>query len=329
MCIRDSEGSFAERRGRLDSALRNSLKVSKTDLLQRNIFQGVNVVRRGSRQLEEKLSARPPLEEMISKRRLSADYVDKVFPDRLEDSIAPSAERIERVSLHRLLAPPAKKQGSSSAAAAPGGGAPQAPSSQAQGPPLDPAMLAAMVVQAAMMSKSNDPRSITGMPQQAAPTMPGQMWPGQVGQARPPYDMSWPKMVAPYMLRPDMAATSPTIGTEKAASSSSSALIGHNLQPPLSPVAAEGHSHPPAVSAFGTQAKVSRPKQEASFGSASLPVAPVSSTRVPKPPVQVARIEGDRIQKPAFIRLLDDFCERMLNKDVSGSVAVTVAPPAT
>lgn len=328
MCIRDSEGSFEERRGRLDSALRNSLKVSRTDLLQRNIFQGVNVVRRGSRQLEEKLSARPPLEEMISKRRLTADYVDKVFPDRLEDSVAPSAERIERVSLHRLLAPPARKQGSLSATAASNGTSAKAP--QSQGTQLDPAMLAAMVVQAAMMSKSNDPRPNPGAPQQVAQTMPGQMWPGQVGQTRPNFDATWPKMMSPYLRRPDVAANCPP-DAENLASSASSVLMGSTQQAPSTPIVVEGRPGQPLnISAYIAQPKVAKPKQDGASVATSPPMfSQGMSARMPKPPVQVTRIEGDRSQKPAFIRLLDEFCERTLNKDVSGSVPMTVAPPTS
>jgi len=84
---------------RLDNSLQQSLKVTRGDLMQRNIVQGVNVVRRGSRMLEEKVGARPPLEEMVASQRLPPDYIDRAFPEKQEDSVAPVGERIERVSL--------------------------------------------------------------------------------------------------------------------------------------------------------------------------------------------------------------------------------------
>jgi len=145
-CIRDSEGSFDERRKRLARCLQHSLTVTKVDLIQRNIVSGVNVVRRGAHTLEVQLQRRPPLLEMIASRRLPPDYLDKAFPSDPAQSVAPLAERKSRVSLHSLLAQP-------SSGAPPSVGV--SPSMRPQvNPPvgLDPAMFAAMVVQVAMMS---------------------------------------------------------------------------------------------------------------------------------------------------------------------------------
>merc|ERR1719440_2635404 len=94
-CIRDSEGTFSERRARLDTSLQKSMKITKSELMQRNIVQGVNVVRRGSRALEGLLGARPALDEMVTSKKLPPDYLDKAFPTDQKDSVAPLADRIE------------------------------------------------------------------------------------------------------------------------------------------------------------------------------------------------------------------------------------------
>lgn len=134
ICIRDAEGTFQDRRARLEVRLQNSMAVSKMDLIQRNIVQGVNVVRRGAHALEQRLRHRPSLKDMISSNRLPQDYLDRVFPSDPERRVAPLADRIERVSLHRLLEPPSEASAARRPAAT-----------------LDPAAVAAMFVQVAKM----------------------------------------------------------------------------------------------------------------------------------------------------------------------------------
>lgn len=157
-CIRASEGSFEERRERLSKTLARSRQVTKMDLIQRNIVQGVNVVRRGSRSLEGLIERRPSLSDMVAQKRLPPDYIDRAFPSDPALSVAPTADRIERVSLQHLLPSPT-------------------PSLQGlrPGAPLDPATLAAMVVQVAMMSKDN---------QNQSPSMPSMA--GSQAQAQAP-----------------------------------------------------------------------------------------------------------------------------------------------
>jgi len=133
-CVRDSEGTYSERRERLRRALERSSQVTKMELMQRNIMQGVNVVRRGMHMIGGQLRQRPSLAELIAAKKLPEDYLARAFPENLADSVAPLPERIERVSLQKLLAPPNGP----------------APSSRHPGP-LDPAMLAAMMVQATML----------------------------------------------------------------------------------------------------------------------------------------------------------------------------------
>jgi len=136
VCIRDSEGSFSERQNSFSGQLKKSLSVSKADLLHRNIMQSVSVVSRGKNVLHGFFEARPTLEDLKAKRKLAPDYEERLFPADPANSVAPLAERIERVSLHRLLAPP-----TTNVAAAPSGRAPG---------PLDLAMLADMMQMAIM-----------------------------------------------------------------------------------------------------------------------------------------------------------------------------------
>mmetsp|Transcript_127911 Transcript_127911/g.409763 ORF Transcript_127911/g.409763 Transcript_127911/m.409763 type:complete len:298 (+) Transcript_127911:152-1045(+) len=136
VCIRDSEGSFSERQNSFSGQLKKSLSVSKADLLHRNILQSVSVVSRGKNVLHGFFEARPTLEDLKAKRKLAPDYEERLFPADPANSVAPLAERIERVSLHRLLAPP-----TTNVAAAPSGRAPG---------PLDLAMLADMMQMAIM-----------------------------------------------------------------------------------------------------------------------------------------------------------------------------------
>ncbi|CAK0824747.1 unnamed protein product, partial [Prorocentrum cordatum] len=82
LCVLGSEGSFLERRARLDARLRRSLAVTRAELVRRNIVQGVSVVRRASHALEAWLPRRPPLGALIAAGRLATDYVDRAFPIR-------------------------------------------------------------------------------------------------------------------------------------------------------------------------------------------------------------------------------------------------------
>ncbi|CAK0824746.1 unnamed protein product, partial [Prorocentrum cordatum] len=152
LCVLGSEGSFLERRARLDARLRRSLAVTRAELVRRNIVQGVSVVRRASHALEAWLPRRPPLGALIAAGRLATDYVDRAFPIR-RDKEAPLAERVERVLLERLLAPPAPQPRAPlrtlwpphGLGSDPGGDpVPPAPS---PAPRVDPAALASVVVQ--------------------------------------------------------------------------------------------------------------------------------------------------------------------------------------
>lgn len=108
MCIRDSEGSFQQRRLRLHTAISKALLVTKSQLIERNILQGVNVVRRGIHALRNHVQQRPQLSELMVAKRLPLDYIDKLFPTDLAGSVAPLAARKERVCLNRLLDFPSK-----------------------------------------------------------------------------------------------------------------------------------------------------------------------------------------------------------------------------
>ncbi|CAE7645305.1 unnamed protein product [Symbiodinium microadriaticum] len=158
-CIRDAEGSFEERRQRLEQRLRKSQEVSRADLVQRNIVPGVSVVRRGIHVLEGLLRSRPSLEQLTAANRLPPNYIDKMFPDDASGSAAPKAERKPAVSLNQLLSPPSNRPG---AAVSPGPAGPPnympVPGGQV---PVDPAVLATWMVQAAMMKS---PSPITGLP---------------------------------------------------------------------------------------------------------------------------------------------------------------------
>eukprot|EP00928_Gymnodinium_smaydae_P015961 TRINITY_DN15943_c0_g1_i1.p1 TRINITY_DN15943_c0_g1~~TRINITY_DN15943_c0_g1_i1.p1 ORF type:complete len:332 (-),score=104.82 TRINITY_DN15943_c0_g1_i1:188-1183(-) len=133
VCVRDREGSFEERRERLEARLEHSRSISKGDLMQRNIVQSINVVRRGSRSLEPLLDARPTLQELVEEKRLPPDYLDRLFPTDATGSVAPLAERIERVSLHRLL-----PQDSAAAAPLRNGAAQPGAAATQKGMPLKP-----------------------------------------------------------------------------------------------------------------------------------------------------------------------------------------------
>lgn len=157
-CIRDSEGSFAERRRRLHVQLKHSRTVTKMDLIQRNIIQGVNVVRRGAFSLEGQLKRRPTLISMEATGKLPPNYIDLLFPNNSAASVAPLAERKERVQLHQLLAP----------------FPPEAPINMpGLSRHLGPEMFAAMLAQMAPMS-----------PDQQLPPALGQLQPA-LGQLQP------------------------------------------------------------------------------------------------------------------------------------------------
>lgn len=186
-CIRDSEGSFEERRRRLDRRLRRSLEVTRADLIQRNILQGFNIVRRGTRVLEGFVTRRPTIGEMVSSRRLPPDYVDHAFPgpqsrpaqvptiSTSPPGAPPERQRVERVLLHKLLDPPSDPRTVPST-----GSRPQMPNgalapfqgSGHQGYPagVDPAVLGTMLARAgvdpaalATMMASRDPAALAAM----------------------------------------------------------------------------------------------------------------------------------------------------------------------
>eukprot|EP00439_Symbiodinium_sp_Y106_P045939 s815_g5.t2 len=169
-CIRDTEGSFEERRQRLDQRLRKSQEVSRADLVQRNIVPGVSVVRRGIHVLEGLLRSRPSLEQLTAANRLPPNYIDKMFPDDASGSAAPKAERKPAVSLNQLLSPPSNRP--EAPGPPPGAAVSPGPAGPGPGPPnympvpggqvpVDPAVLATWMVQAAMMKS---PSPITGLP---------------------------------------------------------------------------------------------------------------------------------------------------------------------
>lgn len=97
--------------------------------------------------MERLQKQRPSLDEMINQGHVQAGYLDRLHPADEADSVAPLAERIERVSLERLLPvdpPPAT--------------APR-PTAPAQWPPgsgqvLNPAMLADLVMAQAAQARS-------------------------------------------------------------------------------------------------------------------------------------------------------------------------------
>lgn len=300
-CIRDSEGTFAERRAKLHRSLQRSLKVTKGELMQRNIVQSVNVIRRGSRALEGLVGSRPPLGDMVAAKRLPPDYIDQAFPTKAENSVAPLADRIERVSLQRALQQPQHpgrrstwQPGqhdfpSANSSALLNTGAPASSSGGMAAPPqMDPAMLAAMVVQVAMMSGDKRPHS--------PPVMPGQPWLGQApmsqGQVPP-----WQPMAAAQMQRPP--ATVPA-----------AALMGR--KEPASVAAAV-----PATIATTEQPQPLAGVQAAVQAPSATPVA-VGADAPPKPkPQRRPDSSGARPQRPAFLRLLDEFCDKALAKEAS------------
>merc|ERR1719487_2965686 len=53
--------------------------------------------------LEGHIEKRPSLNDLISAGRLPANYLAQAFPEDPANSVAPLAERIERVSLSQLL----------------------------------------------------------------------------------------------------------------------------------------------------------------------------------------------------------------------------------
>ncbi|CAK9015768.1 unnamed protein product, partial [Durusdinium trenchii] len=212
-CVLSSEGSFEERRHRLDWHLQRSRQVSRGDLVQRNIVQGssvhaasvcVSVVRRGIHILEELLRQRPSLGELISSERLPADYIDKMFPEK----DPPKPERKAPVFLNELLTPPDPPKSSGSRPSTASTGFPGWGSSQ------DPAVLAAMMVQAAMMKSSPPVPPMAG-------TMPyaGQMPPacfrppfGQVPADAYPATLQTPKSDASEEKGPPQAALKVGLG---------------------------------------------------------------------------------------------------------------------
>eukprot|EP00913_Durusdinium_trenchii_P014696 g13786.t1 len=219
-CVLSSEGSFEERRHRLDWHLQRSRQVSRGDLVQRNIVQGVSVVRRGIHILEELLRQRPSLGELISSERLPADYIDKMFPEK----DPPKPERKAPVFLNELLTPPKPKSAEiamtqSLYVALRFGSLGSRPSTASTGFPgwgssQDPAVLAAMMVQAAMMKSSPPVPPMAG-------TMPyaGQMPPacfrppfGQVPADAYPATLQTPKSDASEEKGPPQAALKVGLG---------------------------------------------------------------------------------------------------------------------
>ncbi|CAJ1332176.1 unnamed protein product [Effrenium voratum] len=139
-----------------------------------------------------------------------------MFPD--EKSAAPKAERRPAVSLNQLLSPPSAKASQSGGALtgnSPSGSAAASMSQQPQGffpwgssqAPMDPAMLAAMMVQAAMMKSSPPVPPMATMPF-AGPC--SQMAPG----FRPPFGQmqGYPRLPTQPAVSDASEGSSPAVG---------------------------------------------------------------------------------------------------------------------
>eukprot|EP00929_Paragymnodinium_shiwhaense_P061949 TRINITY_DN30939_c0_g1_i1.p1 TRINITY_DN30939_c0_g1~~TRINITY_DN30939_c0_g1_i1.p1 ORF type:complete len:447 (-),score=46.26 TRINITY_DN30939_c0_g1_i1:300-1553(-) len=215
VCIRDSEGSFQQRRRRLSSLLEESQKVTKMDLMQRNIVQGVNVVRRGVRMLEEPIEKRPSLVELMGAGKLPQDYLDRIFPDDSVNSVAPLAERIERVSLSQLLAP-APSGGQPGGGGAGAASAATAAATPMPVPQLNPAGMVGMVPQFPFFKAGGpapqawDPTVIASMMAQAQAFMNASGLPGMQGKA--PFPMPGPLPAGMQLPPAQMAAAAAAVG---------------------------------------------------------------------------------------------------------------------
>jgi len=344
VCVRNSEGSFAERQRRLDRRLRQSREISKADLVQRNIVQGINVVRRGIHTVEVALRHRPRLGEMIATKRLPPDYLDQLFPDSAHPRVAerpgpqlgtgplrdPYQGGKAPVSLHQLLPPPPSSaqpgnysssqwQPSSSSYAAPeqvssagnglhvqggqnlhGQAQPWSMPPSPQVGSLDPAMLAAMMVQAAIMAGNRPPGGPAAM-------NPGSQMLGAGSQtaglaAVPPQWRATGGPVLPPFFQPvSMAGAAASQGPEVYMTSPSSpAFIG-------------------SCGGLGGLSGLGPQSQSAAAG---------APQRAPKPSLQAQRTAtspyalGSRVMTPPFVMLMEDFCDRMLGHSetvVSGS----------
>lgn len=280
--------------------------------MQRNIVQGVNVVRRASYTLDGLLGARPSYEDMVASKRLPSDYIDKAFPAKSENSKAPQAERIERVSLQRLLpashgpsahrtqnmrpwpdnAPNAAGVSSSLPANAPasasGGPAQAAAPQPGQLTAMDPAMLAAMVVQVAMMQ-------------------------GQGGQGSAPPPMQGyglpQSMAAPHMLSP----TAQPAWLPQQQSAAASASTAAAKLPGIPSLAATQATEQLSGSAQTAAAVGATKAQRPAPASAQRPEVAAKTEATPKAAVAPPR--------PPFVRLLDEFCEKALAKEAAAPAA--------
>ncbi|CAE7285982.1 unnamed protein product [Symbiodinium sp. CCMP2592] len=282
-CIRDTEGSFEERRQRLDQRLRKSQEVSRADLVQRNIVPGVSVVRRGIHVLEGLLRSRPSLEQLTAANRLPPNYIDKMFPDDASGSAAPKAERKPAVSLNQLLSPPSNRP---AAPGPPGAAVSPGPPGPGPGPPnympvpggqvpVDPAVLATWMVQAAMMKS---PSPITGLP-----PYPGTM---------PPFAGAMPAAGFPPGAAFPRPGFQPRVQAAPGSEASEDATSG------ISPTARAAQKPPNNIG-----------------------VDMIAPIRPPKPSIQAQRAASpqvpavSRTEVPPFVALLENFCNHMLGSD--------------
>ncbi|CAE7544128.1 unnamed protein product [Symbiodinium pilosum] len=295
-CIRDAEGSFEERRRRLDQRLRKSKEISRADLVQRNIVQGLSVVRQGVHILEGLLRSRPTLEQLVTSNKLPPDYIDKMFPNDASGSEAPKAERKPAVSLNQLLAPPSGRQGAATANTPSAGSGPPGylpPWQGGQVPVVDPAVLATMMVQAAMMKS---PSPITG--QMGAMPYSGTM---------PPFSGAMPAAGFPPGRPP---------GHPPGAAFPRGAF---QLPSPVAP-SSEGSRSEATSPIARPPTKVwhrNEPEQPPNSAGVDM-IAPI---RPPKPSIQAQRAAStqypsvSRTEVPPFVTLLESFCNRMLGSD--------------
>lgn len=319
-CVRDAEGSFEERRRRLDRRLRQSMQVTKLDLIQRNIVQGLSVVRRGAHALEGFLLRRPTLGEMIASKRLPLDYVDKIFPNHLAFA---APERIERVSLLQLLGPPS----ASTPSPAP---VPTPPAAVHLGA-TDPAMLAAIVV--AMLSNDQHTPALHGLASPAlgrAPTAKVGLLAEGLGfpccsaqrdskhllPAAMPAGSTTPDRMAlvqqPLCARQVASSTIPALWPLDAAAVL--ACAGAGPGPGLNSSRATGV----AAGAAGLAGNVG---VHGSTGSGGIAGPWSASFLTAKPLPQVHRAPGPQQQglgsrdhQPPFVTILNEFCDHVLGK---------------
>mmetsp|Transcript_46336 Transcript_46336/g.100758 ORF Transcript_46336/g.100758 Transcript_46336/m.100758 type:complete len:314 (+) Transcript_46336:86-1027(+) len=277
-CVRGSEGSFDERRERLDERYRHSQTVTKADLVQRNIVQGVNVVRRAAYVLESLLAKRPSLSKLISIKRLPADYLERLFPADLESSVAPLAGKIARVSLQKLIAPPSSMAPASGTSASialgsmPGMMEKTPATVQAQ---VDPAMLAAMVVQmaraAAVPPFQTNAGCISGPVAPASPATAGARVARELCGAAAALPVAAPAVVSPRSVQSATSATSATLATTSA----------------------------PAL-------MVASPDLEKAAGPSTRAAKPSLRDMIRRPPGTLTAAKP-----PPFVTLIDEFCDRM------------------